>query len=70
MGNKLINVARGMKTVARNKENTEKNEVNAKLNITTCEAYKKVAEDINKNKQLSEQQKKQIGWEDFKCSKN
>ena len=62
MGNKLINVARRIKTMARNKDNTEKNEADAKLNAITCEAYNNLAEEVGKSKQLSEQQKNRSAW--------
>ena len=60
LGNKLINVARRMKTAARNKEHTEKNEENANLNKATCEAYEQLASNISKKMQLTEHQKKQM----------
>ena len=60
MGNKLINVARRMKSMAMNKHDKAKAEINQKYNEDTMQAYKRTAEARSKKKELTDKQKQQI----------
>ena len=60
MGNRLINVARRMKSMATNKHGQAKVELNQKYNEDTMQAYKRTAEERSKTRELTDKQRQQI----------
>ena len=60
MGNRLINVARRMKSMAASKHDQANDEINRRYNEDTMRAYKRTAEERSKKKELTDKQRQQI----------